>query len=78
MNNTCSRTNYSPAFKEGKGRTFYSFTSNKTVPLPLITKMTFPSQREEIPNDKLKEKIISMKSARKSAWSFSDSTFFRI
>ncbi len=61
MNNTCSRTNYSPAFKEGKGRTFYSFTSNKTVPLPLITKMTFPSQREEIPNDKLKEKIISMK-----------------
>ena len=61
MNNTCSRTNYSPSFKEGKGRTFYSFTSNKTVPLPLITKMTFPSQREEIPNDKLKEKIISMK-----------------
>ena len=56
MNN--SRTNYSP-LKEGK-RTFYSFSSNKSVPLPVITKMTFKA-KPKLSNEKMKGKIISMK-----------------
>lgn len=61
MNPIYSRTNGTHGFKESKGCTFYSYTSTHSVPLPLITKLPIQSQSNEMPNEKLKERIINLK-----------------
>ena len=61
MNPIYSRTNGTHGFKESKGCTFYSYTSAHSVPLPLITKLPIQSQSNEMPNEKLKERIINLK-----------------